>query len=227
MFKKLFLLLLTAALAISACGTLEVSLDRTPTPAVDAVATIVEATLLAVPSNMPSSTSTSIPAIASTPEPGSDISWVSYHDPKFGFTLEYPANWTIKPRHDKPETSGETLNFAYISDTGKSYSIDISQHTKPISTTDSLSEWTDTQRAESSMYSPDQIQTVIRQNTLVDGLEAFFIRGASPQTEYQFTNIRRGETVWFIWANFGETADEIYLEIYEHMLNSIHFSQSQ
>ncbi len=52
MFKKISFLLLIVSLALSACGTLEVSLDRTPTPAVDAgqVATMVAATLAAIPS---------------------------------------------------------------------------------------------------------------------------------------------------------------------------------
>jgi hypothetical protein len=41
--------------------------------------------------------------------------------------------------------------------------------------------------------------------------------------EFQYTNIRRGETVWFVWTNMGGSANEEYLQIYNHMLRSLRF----
>ncbi len=95
MFKKLFFLFFITSIALSACGTLEVSLDRTPTPAVDEdlVATIVSATLVA----LPSTTSMPIPTLTPTKDitPTTDDSttgWKSYKSEIYGFTFEYPAD---------------------------------------------------------------------------------------------------------------------------------------
>jgi Tol biopolymer transport system component len=51
MLKKLFLLFFAGIIALSACGTFEVSIEHSPTPTIDAgaVATIVAATLAAYP----------------------------------------------------------------------------------------------------------------------------------------------------------------------------------
>ena len=55
MKKILFLSIIIAMMSLSACGTLEVSLDRTPIPGADSsqISTIVAATLAAIPSTTP------------------------------------------------------------------------------------------------------------------------------------------------------------------------------
>ena len=77
-FRKLILLVLVVVTGLSACGTLEVSLEAPPTPSVDAaqVATIVAGTLAAWPSTPPRGTQT-------------------YSDPELGFRLQYEATWQL------------------------------------------------------------------------------------------------------------------------------------
>lgn len=155
-----------------------------------------------------------------------NLKWLTYTDPRFDFALEYPANWTIRPRTDKPGRMGEVLMFrSPPTDSGQVYSIQIGHYLEQIRATESLSDWTDEYNRRASGFPPDQIQTSIRENRRVDNLEALFIRGTSPLTEYQYTNICRGETVWFFWSNIGDSADEMYVEIYDHMLNSLKFRQ--
>ena len=152
-----------------------------------------------------------------------DIEWLTYTDPRFDFTIEYPANWTIKPRTDALGALSEVLTFrSPLSDNGQVYSIAIGQYLYKIWATDSLSEWTDWYNQMAGDF-PDHLKTSIRKNVQIDNSEALFIRGVSPLTEFQYTNIRRGETVWFIWSNIGDSADEVYAEIYDHMLNSLKF----
>jgi len=216
--KKISLLISTVVLfsLLSACASNEPIPNATSNA--NKVETIIAGTLSAIPTVTP----TPVPSTPTPTELTDSLEWKIYSDPKFGFTLEYPATWIIIPREDKPGTFGEVLAFSYATS-----SIVISQYNKSISATDSLSEWTDKYNAEASMSSPDQIKTIVRQSSVVNGSEALFIRGASPEGEYQYTNIRRGEAVWFFWANFGEKADEINLKIYEHMLNSFKFGPSK
>lgn len=150
--------------------------------------------------------------------------WLVYSDPRFGFTLEYPANWTVEPRTDEPHRAGEVLIFRSppVND-DQTYSIAIGQYPNPIGATESLSVWIDEYNQRGSAFSPDQIKTFVRQNVQVDNSEALFIHGASPLTEYRYTIIRRGTTVWFIWSNIGDSAGELFVEIYDHVLGSFRF----
>jgi hypothetical protein len=68
MFKKILFLFWITAIALSACGTLNVYLEQTPTP---------------FPTSIPSST----PTLANLKV---------YSNSKYGFSLEYPAGLTIK-----------------------------------------------------------------------------------------------------------------------------------
>jgi WD40-like Beta Propeller Repeat len=113
MFKKIFLLLLILSIALSACGTLEVSMDSTPTPAVDAnvVATIVAETLTAFPSatTLPVPTKplsvcrlapSSFPEITHfTPVDGKGAIAYSSNFLQDGLTLVFPDTGKVEPLH--------------------------------------------------------------------------------------------------------------------------------
>ena len=38
----------------------------------------------------------------------SAIEWTTYHDPRFDFSIEYPANWNVRFREDRPGLVGGT-----------------------------------------------------------------------------------------------------------------------
>jgi len=151
-----------------------------------------------------------------------EILWLTYNDPRFDFSLEYPADWTVQARTDRLGAVGEVLTFISpaSSEGTSSYSIAIGQYLYEIKPNEMLSNWTDSYPSE---FSPSEIRTSMRRNLVVGGSAATFIRGASPITEYQYTNIRRGKTVWFVWANFGDSADSLSTDIYNHMVSSLKF----
>jgi hypothetical protein len=84
MNTKLLSIILMGVIALSACGTLEVTLEQPPTPTVDAarVATIVAATLAAWPAATRSA--------SAGPQ--------TYVDPELGFRLRYDASWQFDAR---------------------------------------------------------------------------------------------------------------------------------
>lgn len=64
----------------------------------------------------------------------------------------------------------------------------------------------------------------IRSTELVksrDGEYVLYLEGRSPLTEFRYTNIPRGRTVWFIWANSWDA----YPEVYEYMVSSFKFNE--
>ncbi len=110
MLKKFVFLSLIVSIALSACGTLEVSLDRTPTPAVDEglIATMVAATLAALPST------TAIPEPMATPTPTipSPKKWKTYSNSEYSFSIDYPADFEITPgTNNTPLYIGEQIHI--------------------------------------------------------------------------------------------------------------------
>lgn len=151
------------------------------------------------------------------------LHWQTYLDPRFDFTIAYPANWTIEPRTDTPGTVGEVLTFRSPPlNQDQTYSIVIGQYSDPIQENEPLSVWTDRYNQRAGEV-PDQSHLSLKKTIQVDNSDALLIRGLSALTEFQYTNIRRGETVWFVWANMGDATETKYLEIYEIMLHSLKF----
>jgi murein DD-endopeptidase MepM/ murein hydrolase activator NlpD len=150
------------------------------------------------------------------------IRWASYTDPRYDFTLQYPADWTVQPRSDNPDAIGEVLTLVGpVSDKESApYSIAIGQYLYEIKPGEILSNWT-TQYP--SVFHSTEIKTTGKHDLTLGESEATYVRGSSPLTEYQYTNIRRGTTVWFIWANFGSSANGLYNDIYNHMVESLKF----
>jgi murein DD-endopeptidase MepM/ murein hydrolase activator NlpD len=156
-------------------------------------------------------------------EPGANdrLEWSVYDDKRFDFRLEYPMSWRLSPRHDLPDVVGEvvTLSSPVQSDSTVS-SIAIGHYLEEIASQDTVAEWTARYPAA---FEPSLIRTTSEEELPVHGGLARYIRGASPLTEYQYTNIRRGTVVWFIWANFGDSADAQANRIYRTVVDSFRF----
>jgi hypothetical protein len=116
-FASLFLSLVLLAvfgLALTACGTLEVGIERTATPspsptasptgasavptATSPTGTLVVSTATYTPLPPPSPTATPTPGV-----PG----WSTFSSPAYGVSLQYPAGWQSVPGYSDPE-AGET-----------------------------------------------------------------------------------------------------------------------
>lgn len=114
MLKKISFLFLIVSIALSACGTLEVNLDQTPTPVVDAnfVATMVAATLAAFPSATPAPTIIFETSLSACRFDRSPFPFTSYFTPVDGKdAIAYSSIFSSDVSHD-----GLTLLFL---DTGK------------------------------------------------------------------------------------------------------------
>ena len=149
--------------------------------------------------------------------------WKTYTDARFDFTIQYSADWVVQPRTDRPDVISEALIFSNgtPNETGTQYhQIVIGQYLYEIEPEAGLTEWTDRYPTQ---FSADKIKTSAKKNLKVSASDAFYVRGTSPLTEYQYTNIRQGNVVWFVWANFGDSATLQEARIYSHMVTSLKF----
>ncbi len=210
--KKLILLFIALILLsfLSAC------IGNNPTPETlsdeDKIATIVAGTLSVIQSPSPFPTSTFVPALTSTPEPGSDIVWVSFYDSNLKITIQYPENWTL---------SSQASGFIRVEASERNninapYKIEISQYNIPITPDQTLLNWTE-QYVLISGNSGENIS--VRESLEINGLDAVYTLLDFPEVSY--TNYRRGDTVLFVWSNIGKSAGDIYTNIYKQIASSL------
>jgi murein DD-endopeptidase MepM/ murein hydrolase activator NlpD len=153
--------------------------------------------------------------------------WSTYADPLYGFSLEYPTDWDVLPRDDSKGTYGGVLTFApHSAQAGAATSlrIVIGLYMVERDTGQPLAEWTDRYQQSSSLFKSSEI-TIQKPQSIqmlaADNHEAVSMQGVSPLTPFQFINIPRGKTVWFIWTNAADQNDPIY----EHVVNSFQFGK--
>lgn len=102
MFKKIFLLLLTAQIVLTACGTMSVSMEQMATPAVPTTDPTkftleLEATSMSAFVTQQAGTMIALTA-AVTPMPADPLSpWKTYQNNTFGFSMEYPILYDVAP----------------------------------------------------------------------------------------------------------------------------------
>jgi hypothetical protein len=152
---------------------------------------------------------------------GAGPRWGVYQDKRFDITLEYPATWTLSPRRDLPEVIGEVVTLSSpVQADGRILSIFMGHYLQEIDESDTLAAWT---ARYPKAFDSSFIETTFEHDLMAqDGL-AHYVRGASPLGEYQYTNIRRGNLVWFIWANFGDSADTTAMNVYHRVVDSFRF----
>src|SRR5215207_7214908 len=106
MFKKIFLLFLTASIALSACGTMSVSVQQqiaTPAGATpDSTKTTLELEATSMSAFVTQQAATMIALTqAATPMPVDPFSpWKMYQNNTFGFSMEYPLIYDVAPYGD-------------------------------------------------------------------------------------------------------------------------------
>lgn len=150
-----------------------------------------------------------------------EILWQTYTDPRYDYSLEYPADWTIIPRDDRENSHSGVLTFT---DKASETQIVIGFYLLERDSSQSLAEWTDRYQRQSSIFEPSEVtieKAELVQSFAGDHGEAFTVRGVSPLTQFQFTNIPRGRIVWFIWSDAVDDAASIY----NHMVSSFQFGK--
>jgi len=149
--------------------------------------------------------------------------WETYTDPRFDFTIQYPADWIVQPRTDALDLVSEVLVFSSETPTETEtlhHQIVIGQYLYEITPEVDLAEWTESYPTQ---FSSDNIKTSVKKNLKISASDATYVRGTSPLTEYQYTNIRQGRVVWFVWADFGDSATLQDARTYSHMVTSLKF----
>jgi murein DD-endopeptidase MepM/ murein hydrolase activator NlpD len=155
--------------------------------------------------------------------------WATYTDPRFDFSVSYPADWIIIPREDSYGVGG-TLTFVssnHLLEESDSHiappKIEIGMYLVARDKTLSLKEWTDRYNELSEI--PDFNEIKIRKSSriTVDRTDSLHEEGFSSLTEFQYVNISRGDIVWFIWSN---NSSKEFEAIFSQMLDSFKFGKN-
>jgi len=143
----------------------------------------------------------------------------AYEDARFNFNLRYPSDWELTPRTDAPQALSEVLEFRGPGlHQGQQPYIAIGHYLDPISSSTTLTEW---RESREQTFDPAEIKTFVQERRVIAGRDALYIVAESPLTEYQLVNIRQGDTVWFIWANFGLSASPQLNGVFMGMVASL------
>lgn len=148
--------------------------------------------------------------------------WATYVDPRFDFSVEYPANWHVTPRLDLPDSLGGSVIFEDRDNTianlgGQEYPrIEIGLYLVERDASAPLAKWSEEYDAKFNFDS----QVINTGKIKLGGHDAFHKQGVSLLTKYTRVNLAQGKTVWFVWTN---SHDEEQLAIHDHIVRSLKF----
>ncbi len=121
------------------------------------------------------------------------IRWLTYTDPRYVFSIEYPADWQVIPRDDKG--IGGTVSFSSPDGLAK---IEVGLYLAERTGNTPLEKWTAQYDAVTTSLGPIDFQIKAEKTILVGGQSALRREGISTLTEFKYVNIPFGNTVWFI-----------------------------
>lgn len=164
----------------------------------------------------------------------SDIEWASYIDPRFDFTIDYPASWHVVPRDDSFGV-GATLAFTLVDpERTEEFShlhdappkVEIGMYTVAWSERESLpgkslKEWID-EYNNLSQESNASINRVRQSRRIQVGQREALYEEGKDISDFRYTIIPRGDIVWFIWSNVEEESNII---VYDQMVSSFQFGK--
>ncbi|MCP5095450.1 MAG: M23 family metallopeptidase [Chloroflexi bacterium] len=149
--------------------------------------------------------------------------WTTYIDPRFDFSIDYPADWTVIPRNDNdPNALGTILTFipAHTEPTTTPVNIVIGLHLSELESGQSLYEWNELYKNASRVFEEESLVRENPQTLKIAGHDAIYEKGISPITNYQIVQVARGKTVWFIWINSDDPATS---NMFKKILRSLRF----
>ena len=166
---------------------------------------------------------------------GESSRWLTYTDPQYGFSIEYPADWAVIPRDDTlgvgatlafsnvdPQTMPTTTGYCASSPSPAPIKVEIGMYLVELPAGESLDTWTTRYNEVSSVFEPTEINIKSVRNVWVGGQDALREEGLSPLTEFKYVNVPWGRTVWFIWTN----SDDAHVAIYDRMVASFKFGDN-
>lgn len=133
-------------------------------------------------------------------------SWRAHVDNQLDFSLAVPARLQAQTRVDAPSLYSEVLSFrpqtaGAVEPHAFVPQIQVGQYLYTIEAGESLMDWSLRYR---ELDASNDLNAVVDEvtETRVAGHEAVYVRGISDLGAFQYFNVRRGDTVWFLWSNF-------------------------
>ncbi len=176
--------------------------------------------------------------VSNSPSPETQ-KWETYKDDRFDFSFEYPANWYVVLRDDSdPEGLSGTLMLTPINpeqsltkDEVRALHSDVPYiavglYLAELESKQSLNEWTELYQEASKSFNDSEIQARSLKSLRIGQVDAVQQAGVSPLTEYQFTNLAYGNTVWFIWTNISDLENNSNSLAYQQLVNSFRFGDN-
>lgn len=162
---------------------------------------------------------------AAEADPETEIDWVTYTDPRFDFTVEYPVDWSVHYREDRPGFVGGTVGFSAPASMQDSVKIEVGLYLVERNPSQSIDVWSKTYDANYDMILPDKILVLNEEKFVQEekDSEAFRKAAISPLTAYTYVNVPWGRTVWFFWMN---SVDEENQAVLEKMVRSMRFGEN-
>ncbi|MCP5098196.1 MAG: M23 family metallopeptidase [Chloroflexi bacterium] len=153
--------------------------------------------------------------------------WITYTDPRFDFTIEYPASWTLQPRKDNPDAIGERIIIAkpLISNdetSSQKIHIEIGLYIAERGVSQDLADWSNIYDENHDEFDSGKILVLNADKRSQADKNIFYKEAISPLTPYTYINIPHGQVVWSIWMNSINEQDQAVIE---HIANSMRFSK--
>lgn len=157
----------------------------------------------------------------------SESEWFHYIDPRFDFSIEYPADWVLRPREDRPEALGERLVLSKPSiensDTSiQAINIEIGLYLVERNPSQDIAQWSTVYDEHHDEFAPGKVFILDTDTRSRTDREVFYKEAVSPLTPYTYINVPHGRVVWFIWMNSTDDQDN---EILGEIANSISFGK--
>lgn len=165
--------------------------------------------------------------------PDRSENWLTYTDPKYGISLQYPENWQVVSDFDEA-VIGSTLTLSLsncnpINTTSEQCALEESPPFK-VEIGMSLVAWENERPLNSWLAKYNQMSSISESSTenikrsqevIVDDQLAIMEEGESTVTKYKYVIIPRGNIVWFIWTNVDEANEPVF----DRMVASFEFSK--
>ncbi len=143
------------------------------------------------------------------------VKWLTYIDPRFDFSINYPSNWEVIPRDDSdPNALSGTLVFAPTSISDVVTDVDPHEHGPYIVVVPYLAELKDGQPLSGWTEMYEWLGHPEEERPWPEGKT----RGG---WDYQFTNIAYKNVVWVVWTNVPSSDPSG--AVYHQMVQSLKF----
>lgn len=152
------------------------------------------------------------------------VAGVRYHSERYGLSFEYDeARWTLE---DHPNTPEERSNAFTLRSQTSDRQIVLGTHLYHKAAHHDVRAFDELFRKANPSGVTFKLE--FQEAFNVNGLEAYFVAGNAPRTDFCNVHIAHGKIVWYVWTNIGyqpENASSLY-EDYFALVMSLQFDEN-